>query len=318
MGFGSYRSADWSRLKTSRGINSNSNVNDLFKNKHLDEKYDPLKINMRESRDSEDSPESTPIIISFDDTGSMGYLATEIATNSLNKTVTEIYDKNPVTNPHVMCAAYGNAGDVAPLQVTQFEADIKIVEQLLDLWMVLRGRGDSGDPLIWYFAAKHTSIDSYEKRGKKGFLFTIGDDTIKGSIAGHYIKEIFDDDEYYTKYLAPEEILAMAREKYHVFHIVTKPLNANVYNTWRKLLPDSTALVSSDNISNLYMVIISLMQMVNGQSKEDVINQWPAEVRNEIRNAVCDIKVDPPKNSQAASGAQEEPKKTLLDKLFGN
>ena len=57
---------------------------------------------------------------------------------------------------------------------------------------------------------------------------------------------------------------------------------------------------------------------VNGQSKEDVINQWPAEVRNEIRNAVCDIKVDPPKNSQAASGAQEEPKKTLLDKLFGN
>ena len=183
MGFGSYRARDWEKLKTSRSINTSSSVNDLFRNQHLDDKYDPLKINVRESRDSADSPDSTPIIIGFDDTGSMGYLAQEIAANSLNKTVTEIYDKHPVTNPHVMCAAYGNAGDIAPLQVTQFEADIKIVEQLLDLWIVLRGRGDSGDPLLWYFAAKHTSIDSFEKRGKKGFLFTIGDDTIKAPIS---------------------------------------------------------------------------------------------------------------------------------------
>ena len=182
MGYGSYKAKDWDKLRNSRGINSSSNVNDIFKNREVDPKYDPKNINVRESRDSADSPESTPIIIGFDDTGSMGYLAQEIAQNSLNKTVTEIYDKNPVTNPHVMCAAYGNAGDVGPLQVTQFEADIKIVEQLLDLWIPLRGMGDSGDPLLWYFAAKHTSIDSWEKRGKKGFLFTIGDDTIKRSI----------------------------------------------------------------------------------------------------------------------------------------
>ena len=290
MGYGSYRAADWDKLRKSRGINTFSKVNDIFRSNSVSEKFNPRNINMRESRDSEDSPESTPIIIAFDDTASMGYLATEIAQNSLNKTVTEIYEKNPVTNPHVMCAAYGNAGDLGPLQVTQFEADIRIVEQLLDLWIVLCGRGDSGDPLIWYFAAKHTSIDSWEKRGKKGFLFTIGDDTIKSPINRFDVAEIFGDEDC-RKDLSPVDALEMAKEKYHVFHIVTQPLNAKVYPTWRKLLPDSTALVDNQNIGNLYMVIISLMQMVNGKAKEEVINQWPSEAREGIRKALEDIKI---------------------------
>lgn len=290
MGYGSYKAKDWDKLRNSRGINSSSNVNDIFKNREVDPKYDPKNINVRESRDSADSPESTPIIIGFDDTGSMGYLAQEIAQNSLNKTVTEIYDKNPVTNPHVMCAAFGNAGDVGPLQVTQFEADIKIVEQLLDLWIPLRGMGDSGDPLLWYFAAKHTSIDSWEKRGKKGFLFTIGDDTIKRSIFNDKIYDIFGDS-INKLYMEPEEFLEMAQEKYHVFHIITKPLRADVLEKWLDLLPNSTAIVDEANVKNLYMVIISIMQLVNGQDRKEILNQWPATVRDGIASALEHIKV---------------------------
>ena len=290
MGYGSYKAKDWDKLRNSRGINASSGVNEIFKNKSVDPKYDPRNINTRESRDSADSPESTPIIIGFDDTGSMGYLAQEIAKNSLNKTLTEIYNKNPVTNPHVMCAAIGNAGDVGPLQVTQFEADIKIVEQLLDLWIPLRGCGDSGDPLIWYFAAKHTSIDSWEKRGKKGFLFTIGDDSIKGHIYCHYFNEIFGD-EIKGSYLEIEDILEMAQEKYHVFHIITKPLKSDVVDKWLALLPNSTAIVNEKNVANLYMVIISIMQLVNGQDRQEILNQWPAIVRNGIADALEHIKV---------------------------
>ncbi len=289
MGFGSYRASDWTKLKNSRGIKSSSSVQEIFTSKKMDPKYDPKNINIRESRDSEDSPESTPVIIAFDDTASMGYLAAEIAQNSLNKTVTEIYDKKPVTNPHVMCAAFGNAGDMAPLQVTQFEADIRIVEQLLDLWIVLRGLGDSGDPLVWYFAAKHTSIDSFRKRGKKGFLFTIGDDYIKGSIRGHHINDIFGDEK--VRDMTPEQILEMAKEEYHVFHIITKPLKPAVVNEWLKLLPASTAIVDEKNVGNLYMVIISIMQLVNGQDREEILGQWPAEVRPGIREAIKYIRI---------------------------
>lgn len=290
MGYGSYKAKDWDKLRNSRGINSSSSVNDIFRNKEVDPKYNPRNINVRESRDSADSPESTPIIIGFDDTGSMGYLAQEIAQNSLNKTLTEIYDKNPVTNPHVMCAAIGNAGDVGPLQVTQFEADIKIVEQLLDLWIPLRGCGDSGDPLIWYFAAKHTSIDSWEKRGKKGFLFTIGDDTIKRSIFNDKIYDIFGDS-INKLYMEPEEFLEMAQEKYHVFHIITKPLRADVLEKWLDLLPDSTAIVDERNVKNLYMVIISIMQLVNGQDRKEILKQWPANAQKGIEDALKFINV---------------------------
>ena len=76
MGRGFYSSSDWNKLRNSRGMNNARSVEQIFTSKQVDPKYDPKNINMRESRDSEDSPESTPIIIAFDDTGSMGYLAT--------------------------------------------------------------------------------------------------------------------------------------------------------------------------------------------------------------------------------------------------
>ena len=78
-----------------------------------------------------------------------------------------------------------------------------------------------------------------------------------------------------------------------MFHIVTKPLNGNVYGNWRRLMPDSTALVLSNNIKDLYMVIISIMQLVNGMSRDDVISQWPADVRKAIRDSIKDIKIAP-------------------------
>ena len=135
MGRGSYSAADWNRLKNSKGISASSTADDIFSGNSVNEKYLPQFINVRESRDSEDSPESTPIIIGFDSTGSMGYLAAEIAKNSLNRTATMILEKRPVTDPHIMCAAFTqpSSSTMYPaMQVTQFEADIRVVEQLLE------------------------------------------------------------------------------------------------------------------------------------------------------------------------------------------
>ena len=176
MGRGSYKASDWAKLRSSRGITSTSNASAIFTSKKAKDAYLPKFIDVRESRDSEDSPNSTPIILGFDVTGSMGYLAEEIAKNALNETITNIYAKNPVTNPHVMCAAFVEPVDRDGLQVTQFEADIRVVEQLLDLRVGFGGNWYSYDSLLWYFAAKHTSIDSFEKRGKKGILIGIGDE----------------------------------------------------------------------------------------------------------------------------------------------
>lgn len=125
MGYGSYRSTDWDNLRSSRNINSQSTVRDLYRSKSMKDSLNPYGVAYREFRDSMDNPASTAIIIGLDVTGSMGYLSEEIAKGALNRTMMEIYDKNPVTNPHIMFQAIGDSlCDSAPLQTTQFEADI--------------------------------------------------------------------------------------------------------------------------------------------------------------------------------------------------
>ena len=313
MGYGSYTSADWYKLKESKGINSSSNATQIFKSKSMSEKFDPKYINMRESRDSADSPEATPVIIGFDVTGSMGYLAEEIAKNALNKTVTQIYEKQPITNPHIMCAAIGDVVDSAPLQVTQFEADIRIVEQLMELWLE-SGGGDWSESynLLWYFADKHTKTDCFEKRRKKGFLFTIGDAPTHYSLYSEDIHTIFNDTSMtYTNL----QLIKSVSEKYEVFHIITKARDEHVFNQWSKILPGRVAKLDENGIQFLSELIISIMQITNGADKEVVINQWDDTCRLIISKAVEEIEIV--QNDEQHSRTKQTPiKKSFFSKIF--
>lgn len=290
MGHGSYQSSDWARLKNSRGLNSTSASGDIFHNKTLADKFNPKLIEYRESCDSDDSPESTPIILGFDVTGSMGYLAAEIAKNSLNKTVTEIYDKKPVTNPHILCAPFTGYISEAPLQVTQFEADIRIVEQLLDLWVGFSGNTYSYDSLVWYFAAKHTKIDCFDKRNKKGFIFCIGDEICgedNDILAKNVIKETYGDNLHEDIPLS--KLYEMASEKYEIFHIVTRMRDNHAFDTWNNFILGRVAEIDAENIQYLAEVIISIMQISNGMDKTSVISQWPEDIRKIISEAISEI-----------------------------
>lgn len=290
MGHGSYNAADWNRLKSSKGISSQSTADDLFHGNHVQEKYLPAFISMRESRDSADSPASTPIIIGFDSTGSMGYLAAEIAKNSLNKTATMILEKRPVTDPHIMCAAFTSPNSSIPMQVTQFEADIRVIEQLLDFELG-GGNAYSYDALVWYFALKHTSIDSYEKRNKKGFIFCIGDeigdDGTNEILNSHQIQSLFKDqctEGYKTRKLAE-----LVSEKYEVFHIVTGNRTRSSFATWEPLLPGRNVIINSENIEYLAEVMISLIQVSRGMTKEDAASQWGGKASEVVRTALSTV-----------------------------
>ena len=122
MGRGSYTSSDWSRLKKSSRISDAATADQLFQSRTMDERFNPKYIRVREARDSEEHPNSTPIIIGLDTTGSMGYLSEEIAKNSLHETMMKLYSTKPVPDPQLMFSAIGDVSDQAPLQVTQFES----------------------------------------------------------------------------------------------------------------------------------------------------------------------------------------------------
>ena len=286
MGRGSYTASDWDKLRTTRGITSAATADNLFRNNRMLDKYNPRFINMRESRDNDEHPHSTPIAIGVDVTGSMGYLSEQIVKNSLNELMKKLYASNVIPDPQLMFGAIGDAkSDMAPLQVTQFESDIRIAEQLMELWIEGAG-GDSPEDyqLLWYFLAKHTDIDCFNKRGKKGFCFTIGDAAFHDSVTGGNIKAIFNDD---AKLYRTSELAKMASEKYELFHI---DLNAGKMSA-SKYIPGRVISVSPSEVKYLPEIIIAAIQLISGKNNDDILNGLDFSAKQVVSRAVSTLNV---------------------------
>lgn len=287
MGYGSYTATDWGKLKKSRKI-TESSTDQIFSARSCDPKFDPKFIGIREARDSEDHPFSTPIAIGVDVTGSMGYLSTQIIKESLNDLMTQLYSTDLISDPQLMFAAIGDAvTDSAPLQVTHFESDIRIAEQLLKLWLENRG-GDLPEDyeLMWYFLSKHTDIDSFNKRGQKGFCFTIGDAPCHDELSTASIDRIFGDKPYrpYTS----EELATMAMEKYEVFHIMIGRENHNM----EPMLPGRIIFIQKTDVTYLTDVIIAVMQYVRGVSKDTILSGKVEFVRSLLTNVLNSLCIE--------------------------
>lgn len=278
MGCGSYTASDWSRLKETRSIDRSS-VNELFKNKTLLDKFNPRFISMRESRDNDEHPNSTPIAIGVDVTGSMGYLSEEIIKNSLNELMKKLYASNVIPDPQLMFAAIGDVVDDAPLQVTQFESDIRIAEQLLELW--LEGRGGDGPEdyaLFWYFLANHTETDSMKKRNNKGFAFTIGDAPNHPDLKAEDILNVFGDQH---KTLTIDDAVAECEEKYNLFHIMIGGTSA--------VIPGRTIFISRTDLKYLPEIIITAICRCKGLKSSDILGDLDSTVEDIIGKALKNV-----------------------------
>lgn len=245
---------------------------EVFASRNLDPLLDPKGVKIRESRDSTDSPESTPIIVAVDVTGSMGMLAEAIARKGLGTLFTEILEHKPVTNPHLMFMAIGDVRcDSAPLQVSQFEADNRIVDQLTKIWLEGGGGGNDTESydLPWYFAARHTEHDALIKRGRRGYLFTIGDESVPAGLTKDHISKFIGDS--IESDLNPKALLAEAQRKYDCYHIIAEEGDycrgnlANVRRDWSALMGQH--VIGMGNHQKLAETIVSAIEMVEGQHK---------------------------------------------------
>lgn len=279
MGRGSYTAGDWAALRKSRNLTDSSTAGQIFTSKSAMHAWDSRNAAMRESCDSPDSPASTPVVIGFDVTASMGYLARELASHAVNQTVLSLLREKPITDPQILCGAIGDArSDRSPLQVTQFEADIRIIRELTELCLEGGGGGNNGESyhLLWYFAAKHTRTDAWEKRREKGFLFTIGDDRCHENLSVSEIRRVFGDAADYS--LSNEELLRMAGERYYVCHIhidTDQSYNDSVFREWLGLLPGSAARIHKRDISLISELLTSIIRVKKGESVNRVLSGLP-------------------------------------------
>lgn len=290
MGYGSWTSKDWSSYTTARGYTDHSTAAEMYTSSRMKKEFDPKGVEFRESCDSEDHPNSTPIILGLDVTGSMSSVLETVA-HKLNDLITEIFDRNPIEDPQVCFMAFGDAEcDDSPLQVTQFESDIRIAEQLNDIYFERGGGGNGGESyaLPWYFSARHTKIDSFDKHNKKGFLFTIGDECCLPKLTKNQIKEFIGDD--VEADLTAEELLTEVSRRYEVYHLIVKPVYYQpVESDWNKLLGKNSLVV--EEIDKIPEIIVSVLELHAGKSVDEVADSWDGSTRVVVRDALAGLAV---------------------------
>ena len=285
MGYGAWSAADWKNYSSARI--SGKRVNDIYSATKIDDKYDPRKIKCRESLDSADHPVTTPIIIGLDVTGSMSDLL-NVTAQRLGEMVKDIIERQPVEGPQIMFCAVGDSRcDRSPLQVTQFESDIRIASQLTELWFEQGGGGNNFEsyPLVWYLAANKTKTDAWEKRQQKGVIFTLGDDGYPEQLLVREIEKVFGD--RVSEDINTEALLAQVSRRYDVFHLMV--MDGRSESTvklpkWRELMGERA--ISVTDVNAIPEIIVSLLECVAGRDKEDIINSWDGNTQLAVRNAL--------------------------------
>lgn len=271
--------------KTTRG----KTTDEIYSSRSTHKDLDPKDVKLRESRDSDDNPHSTPIIVAIDVTGSMGMIADTLARQGLGTLFTELLEGKLISNPHVMFMAVGDANyDQAPLQVSQFEADNRIVEQLTQIWIEHGGGGNNSESynLPWYFAAEHTEHDSLIKRGKKGYLFTVGDEQAPASLTAEQIEKFIGDS--VKEPMSSRDMLHEAQRKYDVFHIVVEEgdyaskHHDAVMASWTPLL--GQRVLRMKDHTKLSEIVVSAIGVSEGHDADKIATKFGLDVVSSVKH----------------------------------
>lgn len=273
MGGGSWTANAFRSYTVSKGMDvtkSGSIVGDysaqeIFKSRNIDEKLNPYNVD-RECCDTAEHPNTIPVILALDVTGSMGQSAVEVA-KQLNVIMTELYNK--INDVEFMIMGIGDFSyDFAPLQVSQFESDIRIAEQLDKIYFEGGGGGNQYESYTaaWYFAARHTKLDCL-KRGKKGILITMGDETLNPYLPAERVKRVIGDTNQAD--IETEALYNEVINSYDVYHLaVDGHINGkrNCYSRYADMIQktfgkyldnEHLKVVSLDNIAEAIIDIVT-------------------------------------------------------------
>lgn len=274
MGGGSWTTCAFDNYSSSvRGMSSasfakaNLSTNQVFKSYGLSPMLAPHKV-IRECRDTDEHPNSFPIIIANDVTGSMGAASRKVA-QQIGELIEQVLADPNVTDPEFCTMAIGDlAYDRAAIQISQFESDTRIAEQIDQIYFESGGGGNKYESYTaaWYMGARHTDCDCW-KRGKKGIIITIGDEgpnpyLPKGPLAAETGDAIQADIE--TALLLPE-----VEEKYDVYHLSVDDEDTsykyharynNIDQKWRDLLGDHYKVVG---LNELIPTIVGIITSAN-------------------------------------------------------
>lgn len=257
---------------------------------------DPSKylFPLRESRDSDEHPDSLPIAMIFDVTGSMGGIP-KVLQQKLASLMDVIIDKAGVRDPQILVGAVGDSTcDRYPLQVGQFESSNLFDEQLRQIILEGGGGGQVKESyaLAYRFAADHTATDSFEKRGKKGYLFTMGDEMPWPTVTAADVARLFGVEA--TEDETVESLIARASERWEIFHLYSLDGgyrdNKQIQERWRKLLGERLVMVEDSSL--VCEIVAGIIHMLESAYDADrVVNDigLSGAAASAVKNALVPV-----------------------------
>ena len=214
--FTAYAKRAYGASVSDSGVIANNLTNqEIFKQKHLSKLLDPCNV-MRECCDSEEHPNTKPVILALDVTGSMGQAAVEVA-KSLNKIMADLYES--IEDVEFCVMGIGDLYcDMTPIQISQFESDIRIMESLDKVYFEFGGGGNLWESYTaaWYMGSRHTKLDC-NSRGEKGIIITIGDEMINPTLSKEALQKATGDS--LQADVETDALYAEATEKFDLWHI---------------------------------------------------------------------------------------------------
>ena len=175
--------------------------------------------------------------------------------------MTRLYDS--VKDVEFLIMGIGDLSyDRAPIQISQFESDIRIAEQLDLVYMEHGGGGNAFESYTaaWYMGLHHTRLDCW-KRGRKGLIITMGDEPMNPYLPAKPLAEATGDRVWGDVETA--KLYRQAAEKYEIYHLhvshrqVDRYLDRAVASFGKQLPEGHTAVVGLDDISGRLVNIIT-------------------------------------------------------------
>lgn len=259
------------------------NVEKVYKSKSVLDSLIPSKSKLpREACDSPGCPNSRAVAIFYDTTASMNDFLMDLVKTQMPKIAVDL-PKAVSYDPQIL---FGGVNDIRgwrassyPLQIGQFEAAFnEMIDQLTSIYIEGGGSGNGSESYILahYFAARYTRLESLEKRGKKGFLFVVGDDGPTPDVTQSEIRHTFGKaDPDFSGTLTSDDVLALAEEKFNVYQIIVHgdayENDPYIVNKWRNLMGGHA--IDLSDYSCISELIITIMRMYDGMTKTEAIGK---------------------------------------------
>ena len=277
MGGGSWTSMAYNTYTTStRGMDAVTysnfdfvNTQQVFQMNRMHQDLNPMNV-VRECLDTEEHPKTVPVILALDVTGSMGKAAMEVA-KKLGVIMEAIYASKKVPDVEFCIMALGDlVCDYSPVQISQFESDVRIAEHLDKVYFEGHGGGNSYESYTaaWYMGLHHCYLDCW-KRGKRGIIITLGDEQLNPYLPKDKLREFIGDSVQGD--VESDDLYKQVCDKYIVHHISVNDQHSSYKrNNWSGVVDESWKMLGENyHISTIAGLQDMITEIIVGNAGAD-------------------------------------------------